>query len=286
MGGTIQLESKKGMGSKFTILIPDALIVKEEYKNIQANYLDNIFPVENNSFLIISNQNHVLEIFEEMAQNEGGELMITDYKIVNIEHNVKKNPEIIFLDISDSSLAADHLIAELSKIDRIKKIPVIIIVSSTQHIDLDLLKPKNIDGIIKMPFNKNEIQQTIFKYTSSKETGKKKVEEDTNGKMIEQLHEQLSKLDKPIVAKLAYRLEKDMLDEHKQIIHSPKINQIKDFSKKLIFMGRKFHIPVLDEYGNTILKMAKEFNIKKMKSTLKHYPSIVEKFIEIKKQKP
>ncbi len=286
MGGTIQLESKKGMGSKFTILIPDALIVKEEYKNIQANYLDNIFPVENNSFLIISNQNHVLDIFEEIAQNEGGELMIADYKIVNIEHNVKKKPEIIFLDISDSSLAADNLIAELSKMDLIKKIPVIIIVSSTQHIDLDILKPKNIDGIIKMPFNKNEIQQTIFKYTSTKVTGKKKVEEDTNGKMIEQLHEQLSKLDKPIVAKLAYRLEKDMLDEHKQIIHSPKINQIKDFSKKLIFMGRKFHIPVLDEYGNTILKMAKEFNIKKMKSTLKHYPSIVEKFIEIKKQKP
>ena len=287
MGGTIQLDSIKGTGSKFTILIPDALIVKEEYKNIQANYLDNVFPVENTSSLVISNQNHVLDIFEELAQNEGGELMVTDYKIVNIEHYIKKKPGIIFLDISDSSLALDHLIGELSKMGPVKKIPVIIIVSSTQNINLELLKPKNIDGMIKMPFNKNEIQQTIFKYSSTKETTKKKkLEDETNGEMIEQLQEQLGKLDKPIVAKLAYRLEKDMLDEHKQIIHSPKINQIKDFSKKLIFMGRKFHVPVLEEYGNNILKMAKEFNIKKMKSTLKHYPAIVEKFIEIKKQKP
>ena len=158
------------------------------------------------------------------------------------------------------------------------------IISSIQNIPLGKTKEKFIDGIIKMPFNKNELQQTIYKYIATKESRKtEKIAIDRN-LFVKTLEEQIVVIDKTVVSKLAYRLEKDLLIEHEEIIKSPKINQIKEFSRKLIILGRKYDIDTLEQFGNLILKQANEFNIKRMRDYLEIYPDIVDKFVEIKQQ--
>ena len=286
MGGTIELISDEGKGSQFKILLPDTLIASNENDDkISAKFLDSVFPIENACVMVITTQDYTIDIFEELAQHEGAKLLVADGKLGNIEQQIKEKPDVIFVDISDVALASEIFLDKISALPQVKSTPTLAIVSSTQTIDLKSLQNKDIDGIVKMPFNKNEIQQIVFKYIATTGIERKEVSDGSSEELIQSLEENIANFDKALLSKLAYKLEKDLLVEQKAISVSPKINQIKEFAKKITFIGKKFEIPTLEKYGEKLLKQANEFNIRKIKRYLDIYPKLVEKFIEIKNKK-
>lgn len=277
MGGDISLESEPGKGSIFKVTIPNVLIpLDEEKERVSAEYLSTDISLKDIKILFIYSLEQIGNIINAFEKDVKICINKTDMKLSNIEAELNKNPDIVFIDIVNSDIKESQLLSELSKFDNFKRIPLVGIVAIGKQIVFSDIYAAGMDGIVRFPFSIPDLKQIIYKHIIYQNKPKQVADVDVEfnpDEVVVKIPEETM----PILGEIIKKIELELMPEFEFIVKTPKINQIKDFCNKLRDIGTIHHIDALDEYGFKLNKQASCFNIGKMKILLSYFPQLVAK---------
>lgn len=162
--GTINVESEKGKGTVFKITLPIATIVieKEKKKKIELHGIKSE-DIKKLNILIVDDEKEftdtIVKLFKKLGLNNV--VIVNSGKDAITEFN-KQTFNIVFLDMLLPDMNGEAILEEIKKIN--SNIPVIFI---SGHVELNenILKEKGAFGLIRKPFDINEIHTILKKLT-------------------------------------------------------------------------------------------------------------------------
>lgn len=277
MGGDISFESEPGKGSTFKVTIPNVLIpLDEEKERVSAEYLSTDISLKDIKILFIYSLEQITEIISAFEKEIKINVSKSNMKLSNIENELAKNPDIVFIDIVNLDINQSQLLSELSKFEILKRIPLVGIVSMGKPVSFPEIYATGMDGIVRFPFNIPDLKQIIYKHIIYKNKPKQVADVDVEFD-LEEVVVYIPDETMPILGEIIKKVEVELMPEFDFIVKTPKINQIKEFCTKLRKLGSVHHIDALDEYGFKLNKQASCFNIGKMKILLSYFPQLMEK---------
>jgi len=169
LGGSVELESKKGTGSIFTLTIPLTTVTEDAF--IKQDVTHKVSPVE---IMFVDDDRVQLNLLSEIMRREGlsGVCCSSAYEALNILR--KKSFNIVFTDIHIPDMEGFELLKLIKESDspQTAVTPVIAFSASCKETEAEL-KGAGFSEFLTKPFKVQRLLEIIEKYTSFK---RKKVE--------------------------------------------------------------------------------------------------------------
>lgn len=177
LGGTIEVTSKKNVGSCFTVTLPITLellkerkvnfVVIDSSKKEMEEQLYNIEVVESEDrevvfendkkvLLLVEDNDELREYIKEVIADEFNVIEAVDGKI-GIEKAIEFTPDIILSDVMMPKVDGLELLQQLKKDIRSSHIPIIILTAKTNEADKLKGLEYEADDYLTKPFNQTEL---------------------------------------------------------------------------------------------------------------------------------
>jgi len=269
MNGTISLRSELSKGSVFQIIIPGVAFLRD-FENrgseIQLNTQDIEFEKANIIVAddIESNRKYLIDALKNtnitIAEAEDGQIAyLLAKKII---------PDLIIADIRMPKLNGFELLDKLKQDKKLKHIPVIAYSASVMRDQKERIYKSKFAGLLIKPVSVTELFLTLMNHLPYK---------SDSSKGLVQLAEEIN-LTKDIseITGLINSLETTFTDIWKTFADRQPINEIMEFGRKLIVLGKEHDAIFIAEYGEELAGAADSFNIKAILNLLKKYPALIE----------
>ena len=153
MGGSIRLDSVKGVGSTFTVTIPKIVVKKEDLKEaIEEQEIE----IGKKVILVVDDDPTARDLIKRTLEKENYIVLTAGSGDEAIQIANKKNPHLITLDIMMPQKSGWDTLKEIRKIKKFKDIPVVMVSmldddSTGQILGADhyLQKPVDRDSLVK-----------------------------------------------------------------------------------------------------------------------------------------
>ena len=264
MGGTILVESKLNVGSKFTINLPNISVTSIETNNKKEMILNNIKfkkatvlvvdDIKDNRKLVTSILN---EYGLETVEAENGQEAIESLKNIRID--------LILMDIKMPIMDGYEATKIIKDNKNLKLIPLIALTASVMGKDLEKIKEYQFDGYLRKPILENDLITKIglfLPYENFDNREKSSVE--TNN---------CTNLPKIIKA-----LESDYLKTWEKIKDMGDFTLIAKFANSLEKLGQDNDINTLSDYAKELKINCESFDIDKIDFLMNSYPQLIKKF--------
>ncbi len=280
MNGQIKVESKKGQGSVFTIILLDVPVAKSGQKTIHDLRYDTDGSAEKifspARLLIVDdlevNRNHLKESLKEtpftFLEAENGESALA---LMN-----QYEPDMILLDIMMPSMDGYETLARLRAHE--KKVPVIAITASGMKEDIAKIEEAGFDAYLIRPFHKTALRNivaTFMNYTtilspSPRGTGKPEVPREEASEPAQP----------PLLVwhcprQAAEMLQSEYLPTWREICKRQRLPDIKRFADNLHGLGDQYSIEILSKYSLKLKEYAENVEIDKLRGCLAEFMDIV-----------
>ncbi len=116
--------------------------------------------------ILVEDEEIILDLLEKKLSNKGYKLITARDGVEGLKKIKEANPkpDIIVTDILMPKMDGLEMMEEISKIERLKSIPIIVISNSGQPVELDKAKRLGAkDWLIKTEFDPNEVINKIEK---------------------------------------------------------------------------------------------------------------------------
>ncbi len=274
MGGKINLESQKGEGSTFQILLPDVAmgnLLKEtqEVRRPPGRAVQNIL-FEPATVLVADD----LEVNRRLILNA---LKTSPLKVIEAENGrsavsmaAQHMPNIILMDIKMPKLNGYQAIEEMRSSSPLDQVPIIAITAAGMKEDIDRIKAAGFDDYLIRPFNRFDLQKKLSRFLAHKvELGR--FSDNEGGKLIPLNLENL-KLPREVCLILHNQLRR----QWEEVQRKQSIPDIIAFATEIIAIGDKYDLVVVSEYGQSILEYTNSFDVDMIKTSLDQYPKLVD----------
>ena len=114
--------------------------------------------------LIVDDVRMSIEIGKAFLEDSGCELISASNGIEGLETAKKERPDLIITDLHMPVMSGSELCRAIKDDPAISSLPVIILTSDSNPENLEACHEAGCDGILKKPYNKGEIIETVKKY--------------------------------------------------------------------------------------------------------------------------
>lgn len=267
MSGTLSLISEVGVGSEFTVFLPEI----ERVRNRINTNINNELAISNIKFdpatiLIADKHDNHLLIFSEylsgfnfnIAKVKNGEALFEEAKRIK--------PDLIFfennLPILQGIDAAKLLRDDIST----KQIPQIMLASYLED-DKKIEMLKTADELLFKPFSKKELINMLMNFLPYKSDETDLTEYEDKDKNSQELTYVLPELNE--IAKSEFY--NSIVPAWHEVESNHVIDEIEDFAKVVLDFSEKYGIQVLELYSRTLIDNVSSFNIEKMMTMLEDF---------------
>jgi len=275
MHGSITVKSVVGKGSIFEVFLPKVRISNEKSEKIKK-INEIIFNATNIDFepatvLIVDDVESNRHLIKENFLHTAISLLEAKNGQEGIEFAEKHEPDVILMDIKmpvmDGHQAAQHIKSQ----DSTKDIPIIALTASSTLAEQEKVKnAAYFDEVLIKPVDVNELFEKLSHYLNY--TQKAKVELKTTEEKSLLTEEEVAKL-----PELLDILERKMLLESREIVAMMEIDEIENFAKRIVELGKFYNVTLLTNYGENLVELTESFEIEDIEKMLKKFHKIVKK---------
>lgn len=256
MHGSIRLESSLGKGSVFSVLLKNITIADSDvvlFDDPDDEAMDEVIVFEAASILLVEDIASNRDVIRAYLNNYNLQIEEASNGKKAIEKVIQNPPDVVLMDIQMPIMDG----YEATKIIKQKtgdKIPVIAITASVLKEEIEQIKDL-CDDFIRKPVTKSELISKLTKYISHKKNAP--AEDSPASDTSAGLCEVVSSLSPDKIELIKTKLH----DLHYAAQKTLSISKIIFFAKKAHTVGSENDIPVLENYGSTLLEHAKKFKI-------------------------
>jgi signal transduction histidine kinase/CheY-like chemotaxis protein len=266
MGGRVELESKEGHGSRFTVVLPGI-----ESFSAQGN-ADISHAVSNNSIIFEHAEVMVVDDFQENIETINSFLFNSNVTVIpalSAEEAeaflIDKSPDLILLDMRMPDVDGYELANRIKAMPNRAEIPVVAYTASVFSID-KILTSENFAGVLFKPVKRNELVSELKKHL---QYSVQKVEESRNAlekrgrdaKLTEKL---ISEIDRDL-------LRAEFLPKWESVKDNLVLYKIEEFAHNLSKYAASNNLPEIENYAQSILVDVDEMNLDSLRERLSQF---------------
>lgn len=267
MGGSIQLKSKAGEGTHFTLILNEVLISSEREQEKYEGSLHQL-ELQDQSILIVDDGKANRKIIKEFLRPTKAIILEAENGEKAIEIALEKKPNIIFLDIRMPVMSGVEAAQVLRSNPATSDIPLIAFTASISFNASSIYKNAGFDDVLLKPIQISELAEVIIEHLDIFPVEKAIIQD-----AITDYHKSSYENIKIIDLKSAL-VELDLLMDDWKYIHSnPKIESVLEFSNKIKQIGDNYGIQSIIGYYQKLNQgiESKDLNILKQDLNVYHH---------------
>ncbi len=273
MGGDIVLKSELGVGSVFTITLPN-ITIKEDGKEVsEINSSDHstLF-FESGSVLIADDNQHNRKYLVDLLSHFPLKLFEAENGVEAVEKALQYLPQVILMDYKMPVMSGGEAIEILKMQDTTKSIPIIALSASSRIVIEEQNGVTLFDDFIMKPINAAELLEHLKKYLKFHILA-----ESTQGELEtgSDLIFYLANANKDQLPELIKLLENEYTPIFTNVSKKQVIGPIRIFGEQLISLGVDQSNTIVTEFGRELSIYANNFEISKMMKKLMTFPELI-----------
>jgi signal transduction histidine kinase/DNA-binding response OmpR family regulator len=169
LGGTISVESKLGIGSKFTVQIPYKLADKEIHESSKFDFIQSITPEETQKrILIVEDQIENWMLLQKILEKIGFEVKVAENGEDGVEAFNSFHPNLIFMDVRMPIMNGMEATRRIRGLDNGKLIKIVGISAHVFKDEIQSILASGMDDFVKKPYQLNDIYTSLQKHLGVK----------------------------------------------------------------------------------------------------------------------
>ncbi|MGM0498122.1 MAG: ATP-binding protein, partial [Bacteroidota bacterium] len=268
MNGEINLSSRIGKGSKFTIILPD--IEESELKEIQQtqNEQDETnVEFEPATILVADDIQYNIETVRNLLDSDKIEIIEAQSAEKALKILKINTPDLVLMDLRFPDMSGFEATATIRAEYKNRKTPILAFTAATMDEETDQAKTI-FDDFIKKPVTKNELYGKLKKYLPYRQ--KIKQSQTASSKKTRQIHE----LKKEEYDNLISTLDEVVFPFWERIKDNLIIFEIEKFVKQLQEMQDYYLLDIWDEYIKKLSVHLDNFDIENLQNKLQEFNEI------------
>ena len=277
MGGEIQLFSKPGEGSTFSILLKDVNVASVLPKiskpvlqladvQFKPSVLLSVDDIETNRLLLRDFLSpYPFEIYEAENGQQGVEMA---YRI---------QPHLIFMDMKMPVMNGYEATKRIKSDPKISSIPVIALTASVMKDNLHEIQDAGCDDLLQKPVGSEEVIKILMKYIEysiddeinissdidNDDNSNSLINQDQGNTTTEQLDE------------LIPQLKGDLYTIWEETSQQFIFTDIEKFGETMIQLGKDYNVKLVASWGKQLINQAQSFDMETLPETMAAYPDLI-----------
>ncbi len=279
MNGSIRLKSIPGIGSTFTVHIPEVKIVDAADEPIFKQPVNpEQLHFEQVNVLIVDDAPSNLQLMEVMLSQFNLKTKTAEGGREALEILKEHKPDLIILDILMPYIDGYETVKRIRDNKRLKDIPVLAFTAFT-HREAHQEDDKLFDAFLHKPVDKKELFEMLQRFL------KHSIKPETTSTLKQQAAEEDMNFDasalpegvKKQLPALIEILNTAFIEEWKHIKDHFVLFKIEDFAKRLQKTADSFKVEFLARYANRLLSDVDTLDLESLKKELHQFPNVVKK---------
>lgn len=274
LNGTIQLKSKVGRGSTFTITFHNVKIDTAEHKiKKSSKEIEQQLHLSPCTIMVVDDVEYNRMILKQLVRSENVTFMEAAEGSEAIAKLREQTPDIIFMDVRMPGMSGYDVTEIIKEKESFKHIPVIAFTASTVKHKNDKID-QLFDGYLQKPVFKKELNKVLrefLPYEIVKNENQKQVKE-SNEKLV------LENQDCPEnLPDIIDDLEKIFVPEWNEIKDNLIIYEIENFKNQLDEFVFQKPCAIIADYTKELAMGLQSFDIEKIERQLNGFPDLIKK---------
>ncbi len=280
LGGVVFAESRKGEGSKFTVVLKDIAICKNPDKTKELSSITSkMISFKNKKVLLVEDNLDDQNFFKALLLDVGIKVKIASGGKDALELLESFMPDLVLSDIRMPDIDGYMLLKTLKSDARLSGIPVIAITASAMSEDISRIKKHDFESYLLKPVQMSEFYSAIMNILPY---------EKLNYQPGNIMKSKDDFLPESVMAKLPSVInviETKYNADWEKLRKKQPIEMVEQFGDDILNLGNDYNIELLREYGSSLKVSVDSFDVELIKKNISDFPGILKKLKLYNKQK-
>jgi PAS domain S-box-containing protein len=273
MNGSLDLKSRPGQGSIFTVILPNIPIV-QEFKAVTREKIFDVSTIlfEKSKVLIVDDNFENRKLLIDLL----GFSPLDLYEAANGKEALALGeeylPDLIIMDLRMPEMSGYEATRILKSQESTKNIPVIALSASPKIVFKGHSNKEIFDDFLLKPVVISDLAELLKKYLPHRVLQREATDQpEKPGKKARKLNRK----EKQNIRELINTLETEFLPSYNDAMMKQAISQIELFGRDLTALGEKTGSGLVMDYGRSISKYAETFDVELLMEKLREFPAII-----------
>jgi len=264
MNGSINLESRLGEGSTFTVVIPGIRYrISYEIMGIIPEVNPDDIAFEKATLLVADDVEENRRLIRDALRNTELVILEANDGIEALDIVQRTIPELVISDIRMPGLNGFELLDKIKSDESLKKIPVLAYSASVMKEQKERIAQSQFAGLLIKPVRISDLYYALMNSLKYKSVH--------HAPSVKAFNEAESDNEIEDIILLADSLEGEFASRCKAFELRQPLHEVKNFGESLILLGLRHNCRQISEYGKEIVAAADSFNIEVMLKLLRKY---------------
>ena len=265
MNGEIKVQSKKNVGSTFTVILKDIDISSIHEEIVPQKLLSSNIIFKKSKILVVDDVEENRKLMEASLKDFDLELTMAENGKEAIDKLKNLNVDLILMDLRMPIMDGYEAAGIIKADDKLKQIPLIALTASVMGEALEKVSQYGFDGYLRKPVIIEELIEELSKY----------LEYHFIDEHIAQ-NNHLKILDFEKLEVVLDKLQNELNSEWINIKDGGDFSLIEKFANKLNDLSIKEDIYILNDYAQELIKNINAFDIEKVDYLMNTYLELIE----------